>query len=379
MAWLDKKAILNALTEADIIKICLDLGSESYHKSKDALVFQTIDHNVTDGSYKLYYYHKAKGNYPAKIFHVYTTGESFGVIELVIRAKSIRGETYSWIQALEYIATVTGHLITSNNNTQKTESKVISDFSFINLYKQANVEKEELKLYNEHLLELFCYLPHTEFLKDHISKETMETFEIGYYGLTNQITIPHRDIDNRLIGIRARNLEQTLLDAGMKYVPMQIENQWLKHPLGRNLYGINVNREAISKAKRVILFEAEKSVMQCHTYWGENDISVAVCGSNLSDEQIELIRKLGVSEIVFALDKEFKTNNSAKEASYRNKLYKKVRPYITQFEWSFIWDKWDKLGEKDSPTDKGKEVFEFLFHNRVPITATDIKMGLEEG
>lgn len=32
---------------------------------------------------------------------------------------------------------------------------------------------------------------------------------------------------------------------------------------------------------------------------------------------------------------------------------------------SFLWDKWDLLGYKDSPIDKTKDIFLYLFKNRI--------------
>lgn len=377
--WLDKKAIINALTKEDVIKICLDLGSEDYHKNNEALIFQTIDHNISGGSYKLYYYHEAKYPYPAKIFHVYTTGETLSIIDLVIKAKTIRGEECNYRKALNYIAKMSNHFIISNRE-EKADNSVIADFDFINSYsniKSGNEYIEPQEELNEHILEVFTYLPHMEFLKDHISVEAMQEFEIGYYDYANQITIPHRDIDGRLIGIRARNLDKAQLDEGRKYVPMVIQNQLLNHQLGQNLYGLCYTKESIKRLKRAVMFEAEKSVLQSQSYYGDDNIAVATCGSNISREQISLLRHCGVEEIVIAFDKEFEKNNSLQEEIYRNKLFKKIQPFVNEFNFSFIWDKENLLEMKDSPTDKGKEIYEQLYGKRIPITEEDIKMCLD--
>ena len=379
--WLDKKAIINALTKEDVIKICLDLGSEDYRITNGAVIFQTIDHNVSGGSYKLYYYHEAKSPYPAKIFHVYTTGETLGIIELVIRAKTIRGESCDYRKALYYIAKLTNHVITADKEEDTQQETIASDFDFINAYKSIKQESiiiEPQPTYNEHILEVFTYLPHEEFLKDHITVDAMQDFEIGYWDLTNQITIPHRDVNARLIGVRARNLDKKQLDEGRKYVPMVVQNQLLNHQLGLNLYGLYITKQMIKKVKRAVVFEAEKSVLQSQSYYGENNISVATCGSNLSNEHVELLRQCGVEEIVLAYDKEFKDNNTLTEEIYRNKLFKKIQPYVNEFNFSFIWDKENLLEQKDSPTDKGQEIYEHLFEMRIPITASDINLCLRK-
>ena len=48
----------------------------------------------------------------------------------------------------------------------------------------------------------------------------MRKHDIKYSILDNQVIIPHRNSDNKLIGIRARNLEKTAVLEGRKYVPV---------------------------------------------------------------------------------------------------------------------------------------------------------------
>lgn len=51
----------------------------------------------------------------------------------------------------------------------------------------------------------------------------------------------------------------------------------------------------------------EKSCLLYASYFGmENDISVAVCGSSLSNYQIQLLLDLGIQELIIAFDKQFK-------------------------------------------------------------------------
>lgn len=89
-----------------------------------------------------------------------------------------------------------------------------------------------------------------------------------------------------------------------KYRPIKINNQLYNHPLGLNLYGLNWNKQAIQKMKKVIVFESEKSVLKYATYFGwNNNISVACCGSNISSHQIQLLLDCGVEEIIIAFDR----------------------------------------------------------------------------
>lgn len=107
MPYYDKNAILKALTKEQVIKIVTDLGSKGYRTdSSGNLIFQTICHG--GDSYKLYYYHEPTDQYSGRTFHCYTScSESFSIFELVIRAKRVQGITYTWYQAVSYIAKIT--------------------------------------------------------------------------------------------------------------------------------------------------------------------------------------------------------------------------------------------------------------------------------
>lgn len=381
MAYLDKNKIIESLTKEDVIKVCLSLGSENYKEDKGALKFQTICHNAIGGSYKLYYYHEAHGKYPAKIFHCYTDcADSFSIFELVIRAKRAKGVTITFFQAVAYVAQITNHIEYMNPDVIKKDKNKINDWGFINQYKALKNKSEipVLPEISENILQIFTYIPHEEFLKDNISREAMSTFEISYWGYSNQIIIPHRDKDNRLIGIRGRNLNAWDIERG-KYVPILVEGKVLSHPLGENLYGININQDKIRRCKKVMIVEAEKSVLQNHSYFGDDDFSLAICGSNLTDIQINiLLHYLGVEEIIIGLDKEFHENKTYEEEIYRNKIYKKIGTLLNECRVTLLWDTKGLLEYKDSPTDKGKEVLLDLLDNKIEITNADIEEALKK-
>ena len=63
-----------------------------------------------------------------------------------------------------------------------------------------------------------------------------------FHVLDNQIVIPHYDLDDNLIGVRARNMDKDLVEKGMKYFPVRYKRDILRHPTGAVLYGLNFNR-----------------------------------------------------------------------------------------------------------------------------------------
>ena len=169
-----------------------------------------------------------------------------------------------------------------------------------------------------------------------------------------------------MIGIRARALEEKDIEIG-KYMPITIGETNYNHQLGWNLYGIYENKKAIQKYKRVIVFEGEKSVLQHYSYYGEDSCAVAVCGSSINKNQMGLLKKMGVNEVILAFDKEYDNCYSLKGKKYRQKIIDMGKKYLYCANFSYIFDEKNFLREKDSPTDQGKEIFNKLYERRIKI------------
>lgn len=368
MPYLDLELILKSLTVEDVIKIMSDLGSDTYKREGNTLILESICHGSK--SHKLYYYHDATDRYPARMCHCYSQCScSYNLIQLVRKVKG-----YSFYEALSYIANVTGNVHFSKTDNQPTE--LIDDFSFIRKFKnKSRREVQEMKPLNEHILELFAPYPYECWLEEGITIEVMMEFEIGYFGRDNAITIPHRDIAGNLVGVRERFIDNIDVENIGKYVPVMIEGVFLRHPLGDTFYGIYQNQEAIRKYKTVILFEAEKSVLLSHSYFGDEDCSLAVCGSNLTTIQIKiLLEVLCVETVIICFDKEYKNANSIKADKYRNKIYKLIKPLVSKCNVDVVWDTEDLIKEKDSPIDRGKDTYLHLLDDRKHITAQDLEV-----
>lgn len=371
--YLDKEAIINALTLDDIKKILKELGSAEYKDyGEKGIAFKTVCHG--GNKYKLYYYHKGTDTYPPRIFHCYTDcGDTFGICELVLRAKRAQGIRITFYQALQFIASTTNNTVYTQKINISNQPKVINDWEWIASFKEKKIKKiPAMNTISEFILEMFCYIPHEEWLKEGISRDSLMRYEIGYWAKENKITIPHRDMYGRLVGIRGRALNEEEIKAGCKYMPLKVEGNYLTHELGSNLYGLNVNLENIKRVKKIILFEAEKSCLLCDTYYGYNSFAVAVCGSNITLTQCNIIKCLGVRECMIAFDKEYEDPNSYKAEVYFNKLSelaKRLTPYMTVY---LIMDVEGLLRLKDSPADRGKEVLEKLMKNKIEIKTMEV-------
>ena len=111
----------------------------------------------------------------------------------------------------------------------------------------------------------------------------------------------------------------------------------------------------------------EKSALKYASIFGaDNDISVATCGSNLIQHQVDLLVAHGAKEICVAFDKQFKEKGDIEFQQWTKKLKMLHNKYSKQVKVSFLFDKnGDLLGYKDSPIDQGRDTFLKLFKERI--------------
>lgn len=389
--YIDKNKVLNSLTKEDIINICKQLGYPDYKEDNNGnLCFNTALCHGGDSPHKLVYYHNPEYNGANNtcqhgLFHCYTCGDTYSIIELVIRSNRNQNKTLTYYKALYWIAKTTGNLYeTTENNVQ--ENGIINDFEWINRLK-STIKKNKKSIPNlteisENILEVFYYAPHQDWLNDNISREALSRYEIGYYGLTNQITIPHRDMNNRLIGIRGRFLDQEDIETIGKYVPLQINGRTLSHSLGSNLYGINVTQDKIKTIKKAMVVEAEKSCMQAYSYFGEDSFVVATCGSSITRTQIKLLLNyLQVEEVIYAPDRDYHESNSYEAEVWYQKIIKRLAPLVPYCKVTLCADSKERLPYKASPTDMGKDILLELLDEKIVITADEVNrvLGKQSG
>ena len=382
--YFDKDALINQLTQQDIIKIVTDLGSEGYKEKDNYISFQTICHNLphTGAKYNLIYYPTATEQYPAKIFHCYSgtdcgCGDTFGIFELVLRAKRVQGFNWSFPQAIKYVAEVSGKILTGHSSENQDFGKVVNDWSWMNKFINSGnaIEPKKVNTLNDNILEVFQNYHHPDWLHEGIKDDVMYEFEIKYWTKTNQIIIPFRDVKGELIGIRGRNLNEEELQQGRKYVPVTVEGKTLKHPLGDSFYGLYQNQDNIKRFHKAILYESEKSVLKNRGYFGSyNDFSIAACGSNITAQQIRILKEdLKIQDLIIAFDKEYKDINSAQAQIYIRKLIHKAQSLLPYMAIDLLIDKDGLLDYKDSPADKGKDVLLKLLDNKQRITTETIE------
>ena len=220
----------------------------------------------------------------------------------------------------------------------------------------------QLAAYSPNVLESFVKQYPIEWLEDNISAGAMDKYNIRYSISQNKIIIPHYDINNRLVGIRGRALNESEI-AYAKYAPVKIEDIVYKHKLSLNLYGLNHNWKNIKELGICYIAESEKAVLQSELF-GEKNCTVAICGSSLNIYQIKLLMQhCQPKEIVLCLDKE----ELPGEDKYFYKLWDMCSKYKLYTNMSFIYDRENLLNLKDSPFDRGRNIFNKLLEKRVKV------------
>lgn len=366
---IDATELKESLSIDDITKLLNKLGSSyiSHNANKGELITNTICHNHSDGSHKLFYYEDSHS------FHCYTDCScNYDIFSLIEKRFKLLNKEISFTETVKYVAIQTGKetnqatfgssFIIPNEPTVNDELKWMQRVS-----RKKKVEFSEPITHSEKILDVFSNIHHPEFLKDNISSEAMSKFKIMYYNRTNRIVIPHfHPVSGELIGIRGRALNEWEIES-TKYLPVTIQDTMYNFSSYAQLYGFYQNKKTIQKMRKAILFESEKSILQCESYYSGNNFSVGMMGRNISDYQVRLLLSLGIEEIIIATDKMHREGNERekeREIEYLLRLGRKFSPYIRTY---VLFDENNLLEYKTSPSDHGQELLETLMKNKTEI------------
>lgn len=347
---MDKHLVKESITIEDIEVILESLNAHFYREGDDKLVIETICHNGPgEGSHKLYYYTNTG------LFNCYTSCGHFDIFELVSKVLGL-----SLSDSISYVVRNKG--FTFLDFSEGTEgAKELSP--------PPEYKKPELKEYDSTRLDSLPDAVVSSWLEEGITIETQREMGVKYNPVDGAIVFPHRDEAGRLVGIRQRNMSEESIRNFGKYRPATMRGIMYTSPLSFYLYNMETASYPIRRTKRAIVFEGEKSTALYGQYFGKfNNNSVASFGMNLSMHQYKILEEQGVEEIVVAFDRQFKVPDKSDEEFVS--LIRKFRR-IARFQEekgitiSFMIDFDGLLDYKDSPIDKGPEVFNLLFESRV--------------
>lgn len=182
----------------------------------------------------------------------------------------------------------------------------------------------------------------------HILRE----FDVRYDPFSQRIVYPIRDLHGNIISICGRTIDPEYKTKGLrKYTYFQSI-----HSLDI-IYGFDrFWDKPTDKNNPVILFEGAKSCMKAITYNREEygDCG-ALCTSHLNENQFRVLVKLG-RPCIFALDSD--VNIRADKNIARLCRYVPVQAVINRD---------GLLAPKEAPVDRGKEVWETLYQQRIKL------------
>jgi DNA primase len=193
------------------------------------------------------------------------------------------------------------------------------------------------------VLNQFGNIPYKGWLDEGLTIRTQKKFQIGIDVKSDRVTFPIHNSKNQLVGIKGRYCgKDKRIEESYKYLYI--------YPCNKSIEFYNFNRALsyIEKNKEVYIVEGAKTTWYLDQWGYQNVISIE--GDSLSDQQISLLKRLPLNTVfTFVWDKDKTAEfvvNEAKRLTGRLKYG--------------IFDKDNLLEGKDSPSDKGKEVWEKL-------------------
>lgn len=273
----------------------------------------------------------------------------------------------TFVESLKYLHKELNLQYTKYNSKNNTEVKVspLDVFLKVKPRKKYKLDVSDIKFLNQEFISEYTPNLHISWLKEGITSKTARRFNIGYDYNSKRIIIPHRfwsGDENEYIGIIGRTTltsqQCEILDIP-KYYPLKA------YPKSINLYGLNENYKSIQEKGYVVVFEAEKSTLKRHSRL--DDTGVSICSHDLSEEQVKILISLDV-DIVIAYDKDVSLYHIRSQCE---KFYgiRKI---------SYIFDKWNLMGDKDSPADMPNKIYSFLFKHKIEYDLREHNLFLKE-
>lgn len=212
------------------------------------------------------------------------------------------------------------------------------------------------RTYNETVLNKYISLANQRFIKDNISIDTQQFFDIRYDVESQGIVIPIHNQIGELIGAKVR-CNYDVKDGELKYyylIPCQ---------MSQTLYGYSHNYNYLVN-NTIYIFESEKSVMQCYSYGMRN--CVALGSGSISRKQVQMLLELNPQKIIFMHDTGFDLKNIL-----RNINIVKSYSRFSEVELGY-WDYFDRLyDDKISASDMGRKELLRIINTEIKMIGDD--------
>lgn len=297
----------------DVILLMSSIDVDYNFASDTEVHFRSICHN--SNSYKLYYYDSSKR------FYCFRCGESFDIFEIFKKVLHI--------SLSDAVKKICEQLNINVKNVDECSSLYDNWAELRRFLPNAEPEPDKLLTYDKSVLSLFDHLYPQEWLDYGISADILDKFGIGWYARQACISIPVL-FNGQLVGVRGRYTREQDVAKG-KYRPIcTLDGTVLKLATSQVMYGYDQNKAAIEKSRQVVLFESEKSVLKAPSFDINN--ALAVFGSNISKQHIQLLLELSVNDVVLCMDSDYKQVGDDEFKFFvvkMKKLAAKLKPYFS--------------------------------------------------
>lgn len=356
MNQINTKLLKSSLSLEDHKSICKALGIPAFSENSKQIVYFTGDKNVDpfNGSAKLIFYKDTS------IYMGFSAGMSYDIISLTQRRLSLLKQPSSFIDAINFILSVTGKEIDSVQRLTKTH---VYDW-------QADLEKfirfrrtgTTLITYDDTILSQLGQSIPQAWLDEGISEDTLIKYQIGYYERLNATTIPCRDKQGNLIGIRCRHWKPEEIEQG-KYRPLLLLDgvTSFKFPTNDVFFGINYNWPEIERTGKVMLVESEKAVMKLDTIYKEHNVALGMFGNNLGLKRRNELIKLGVNHVVYVPDNDWIGRGDETYQEWEDKVIRFCKQFGGYAKVEIVWDNLGLLEAKENATDKDEDTWWKLY------------------
>lgn len=282
---------------------------------------------------------------PSKnMFYCFGCGESGNVISFYQKYNNV-----SYQEAINYCASYAGL------STERKE--IASSVKFFRKNKKQseriNRKAKEHKKINPGRLRKFKRGNIPLWQNEGIPQEIMDKYGVAFDVKSQRIIYPVYDMDGNLINIKGRTVIENYKDTKPptpKYISYE--------EIGDLDYfqGLNFKKDIVREKGEIIIFESFKSVMKADSFGYDNSVSME--NHTLNKFQMKILVRLQC-DVIFALDKDIKLSEIT-----GNKNIEMLKKFTDVYA---IIDKDNMLGEKDSPVDCGKEIWECLYKSKIKL------------
>lgn len=288
---IDIQSLKSQLTDDRIIELMDAMGAPLMKADSNNLIFPSICHHGADCQAhkpRLYYYIESQNWF---CFVCHFSGDTISLVQHV--------KHLDFNQAVSYICSVLHLQVGQIEQNEQLDNWV----ELRRFLPNAEPEPDKLLTYDKSILSLFDHLYPQEWLDYGISADILDKFGIGWYARQACISIPVV-FNGQLVGVRGRYTREQDVAKG-KYRPIcTLDGTVLKLATSQVMYGYDQNKTAIEKSRQVVLFESEKSVLKAPSFGIDN--ALAVFGSNISRQHIQLLLELCVNDVVLCMDSDYK-------------------------------------------------------------------------